>query len=77
MSNVVNAVHGRVTPSLFRVKDFMHALELGEKEYGLTPFFDIRGIHHYYPLLISFITTNDIAIHVAFQSNDVFEVHET
>ncbi len=49
MSNVIDAVHGRVTPSLFLVKDFMHALELGEKEYGLTPLFDIRGIHHYYP----------------------------
>ncbi len=31
MSNVVDAVHGRVTPSLFPVKDFMHALELGGK----------------------------------------------
>ncbi len=76
MSNVVGAVHGRVTPSLFPVKDFMHALELGKKEYGLTPLFDIKGLHHYYPLLTSFITTNDIVIHVPFQSNDVFEAHE-
>ncbi len=37
MSNVVYALHGRVTPSLFPVKDSMHTLELGEKEYGLTP----------------------------------------
>ncbi len=54
----------------------MHALKLGEKEYGLTPLFDIRDIHRYYPLLTSFITTNDILLHVPFQSNDVFEVHE-
>ncbi len=74
MSTVVDAVHGRVTPPLFPVKDFMHTLELGEKVYGLTSLF--RGIHHYFHLLTSFITTNDIVIHVSFQSNDVFKVHE-
>ena len=76
ISNVVDAVHGRVTPDLFPVKDFMHALEMGEKEYDLTPLVDIRGIHHYYPLLTSFITTDDIVIHVPFQSEDVFEVYQ-
>ncbi len=76
MSNAVDVVHGRVTPYLFPVKHFMHQLQLGEKEYGLTPLFDIMGIHHYYPLITSVITTNDNVIHVAFQSNDVFEIHE-
>ena len=76
VNNVVDAVHGRVTPALFPVKDFMHVLELGEKEYGLTPLFDIRGIHHYCPLLESFITSDAIVIHVPFQSKDIFEVHQ-
>ena len=75
ITNVVDAAHGRVTPSLFPVKDFMHALELGEKEYGLTPLFGIQGIHHYYPLLTSFLTTNEIVIHVPFQSDDLFEAY--
>ncbi len=66
INNVVDAANGRVTPTLFPVRDFMHALELRKKECGLTPLFDIRGIHHYYPLLTSFITTNDIVIHVPF-----------
>ena len=76
ISNVVDAVHGRVSPTLFPVKDFLHALALGEQEYGLKPLFNIKGIHHYYPLLDSFITTEDIVIHVPFQSEDVFEVYQ-
>ena len=76
INNVVDAAHGRVTPSLLPVKDFMHALDLGEKEYGLTPLFGSRAIHHYYPLLTSFITSDDIVIHIPFQSEDVFEVHQ-
>ena len=76
INNVVDAVHGRVTPDLFPVKDFVHALEIGEKEYDLSPLFSIRGIQHYYPLLTSFITTEDIVIHVPFQSKDVFDLWE-
>ncbi len=56
VNNVVDAAHGRVTPALFPVKDFMHALDLGKKQYGLAHLFDIRGVHNYYPLLTSFIT---------------------
>ena len=73
ITNVVDAAHGRVTPSLFPVKDLMHALELGKQEYGLTPLFDIRAAHHYYALLTSFLTSEDVVIHVPFQSTDVFE----
>ena len=76
ISNVVDAVHGRVTPTLFPVKDFLHALALGEKEYGLKAVYNVQGIHHYYPLLDSLITTEDIVIHVPFQSNELFEVYE-
>ncbi len=76
INNVVDAAQGRVTPNLFPVKDFMHALELGEKEYGLIPLFSIKGVHHYYPLLTSFLTTDDIVIHVPFQSKDVFEAYQ-
>ena len=54
----------------------MHALELGEKKYGLIPLFDIQGAHHYYPLLTSLLTTDDIVIHVPFHSEDVFEAYQ-
>ena len=50
VQNVVDAALGQVTPTLLPVQDFRQALELGEREYGLVPLFDIRGIHHYYPL---------------------------
>ncbi len=73
---MVDAANGRVTPTLFPVRDFMHTLEIGEKEFELTSLFDIRGVHHYYPLLTSFITTDDIVIHVPFQSKDVFEMYQ-
>ncbi len=51
IQNVVDAARGRVTSSLFPVKDFIKTLEIGETEYQLTPLFDLRSIHYYYPLL--------------------------
>jgi len=76
IQNVVDAANGRVTSALFPVKDFLYALDIGKKEYELTPLFDLQGIHHYYPLLESILTTDAIIIHVPFQSQDVFEVHQ-
>ncbi len=37
--NIVDAPSGRVTSSLFPVKDFLKILDLGGHEYKLTPFF--------------------------------------
>ena len=76
MKNVVDATHSRVTPTLFPVHDFQHVLRLGKMEYGLTPLFDINGLHHYYPLLDSFVTSESLVIHVPFQSQDIFEIHQ-
>ncbi len=56
VQNVVDAVHDRVTPTLFPVRDFIHALNIEKMEYELKPLFDTEGIHHYYPLLESFLT---------------------
>ncbi len=72
IQNVVDAARGRVT-SLFPVKDFLKTLETGETEYQLTPLFDLRSIHYYYPLLESFLTSDVIVIHVPFKSQDEFE----
>ena len=74
--NVVDAARGRVTSSLFPVKDFLQVLELGSADYNLKPLFDIRGIHHYYPLLESVLTSESIVIHVPFRSKDIFEVYQ-
>ncbi len=76
VQNVIDAVHGRVSPTLFPVRDFLHALNIGKMEYELKPFFDIEGIHHYYPLLESFLTSQAIVIRVYFESQEVFEVHQ-
>lgn len=73
--NVVDAARGRVTSSLFPVKDFLHALAVGKTDYNLKPLFDVYGIHHYYPLLESVLTSESIVIHVPFRSEHIFEVH--
>ncbi len=56
VQNVLDAAHGRVSPTLFPVRDFLHALNIGKMEYELKPLFNIEGIHHYYLLLQSFLT---------------------
>ena len=74
--NIVDSARERVTSSLFPVKDFLRILPLGFKEYKLKPLFDARGIHQYYPLLESVLTSTAVVIHVPFQSTDNFEVHK-
>ncbi len=46
----------------------------GEKEHQLTPLFVSHAIHHYYPLLESFLTSEAIVIRVPFKSKDGFDV---
>ncbi len=76
VQNVVDAADGRESPTLFPVKDFLHALNIGKMEYELKPLFDLEGIHHYYPLLESIITSEAIVIYVLLESQEVFEVHQ-
>ena len=76
VENIVDAARGRVTSSLFPVRDFLHVLEIAETTYKLQPLFDFRGLHHYYPLLESVLTTDAMVIHVPFQSPDNFEIHQ-
>ena len=76
ITNVVDAVHGRVTPALFPVHDFKRVIEIGEQEYGLKSLFSLRGIQHYYAVTSSFVTTDSIVIHVPFKSRDVLNVHQ-
>ena len=76
ITNLVDATNGRVTPTLIPVKDFEYALEVGKKEYGLHPLFDLRGIQHYYAVASSLVTTDSIVIHIPFKSGDVLDVHQ-
>ncbi len=76
VQNVVDAANGRVSPTLFQVRDFLHGLNIGKMEFELKPLLDVEGIHHYYPLLESFLTSEAIVIHVPFESQEVFEVHQ-
>ncbi len=46
----------------------------GEKEHQLT---FLHAIHHYYPLLELFLTSDTIVIHVPFRSKDDFDVFHT
>ena len=64
LQNVVDASRGRVTNSLFPVKDLLRTLAIGRRRYGLKPLFDSRGIQHYYPLLESVLTSDAVVIHV-------------
>ena len=74
--NIVDAAMGRVTTSLFPIKDFRHTLEVGRTVYKLSPLFDEHNIHHYYPLVESVLTSDAIVIHVPFKSQDVFELYQ-
>ncbi len=47
IKNVEDADRGRVTSSLFPVKDLQRVLMKGEKEHQLTPLFAAHAIHHY------------------------------
>ncbi len=58
VQHIVDASRSRVTSTLFPLKDFLHVLALGASEHKLTPLFDHRAIHHYYPLLESFLTSD-------------------
>ena len=49
IQNLVDAAQGRVTSSLFPVKDLLHTLYIGKQNFNLPPLFDSRSIHHYYP----------------------------
>ncbi len=42
----------------------------------MKPLFDVEGIHHYYPLLESFLTSEAIVIHIPFESQEVSEAHQ-
>ena len=76
IENIVDAARGRVTSSLFPVRDFLRVLEIAETTYKLQPLFNFQGIHHYYPLLESVLTSDAVVVHVPFQSTDNFEVHQ-
>ncbi len=51
IQNVVDADIGRVTSSLFPVRDLHRALDIGVEDHQQTPLFDLHAITHYYPLL--------------------------
>ncbi len=75
IQNIVDASRGRVTSALFPFQDLHHVLQVGTQDHHLTPLFDLPLLHHYYPLLTSFVTTDAIVIHVPFKSEPVFEVY--
>ena len=75
IDNLVDASRGKVTSSMMPVKDLQYALKFAESEYGLKPLFEFQGIAHYYPLLEAMLTSEEIVIHVPFQSLNVFEAH--
>ena len=58
------------------MKDLLHTLNIGKKDFDLSPLFDSRSIQHYYSLLVSVLTSDAIVIHVSFQSRDTFNVHQ-
>ncbi len=74
IQNIVDAIHCRYTSSLFPVKDLTKVLESVKEEHQITALFGLNSIHHYYPLLESFMTSDAMVIHVPFRSWKEFEV---
>ena len=76
IQNLVDSARGRVTSSLFLVKDLLRTLYIGKKNFNLAPLFDSHSIEHYYPLLEPVLTSDAVVIHGPFQSWDAFKVHQ-
>ncbi len=74
--NMVDAVNGRVTTSLFPVEDLLHTLETGQSTYKLTLVYAADMIQYYYPLLEATLTTDAIIVNIPFKSQDHFEAYE-
>ncbi len=74
--NMVDAVNGRVTTSLFPVEDLLHTIEIGQSTYKLTPVYAADMIQYYYPLLEATLTTDAIIVNIPFKSQDHFEAYE-
>lgn len=76
IQNLIDAGRGKVTSSLFPVKDLLRTLNIGKLDFNLIPLFDSHSIQYYYPLLESVLTSDAIVIHVPFQSRNTFEAHQ-
>ena len=66
IQNLVDTARGRMISFLFPVKDLLHTLNIGKKDFDLSPLFHSRSIQHYYPLLESVLTSDAVVIHVPF-----------
>ena len=75
LSNVVDASHSRVSPSLLPVEDLLHALSVGEETYNLKPILGKTGLVHYYPLLSAMLTSDSIIVIIPFKSDHTFLAH--
>ena len=78
INNLVDAARGRVTASLFPLRDLRRVISDFTKvtsNYTLYPNFNGRDIMHYYPLLTSMLTTDSIVIHVPFQSGVSYNLY--
>ena len=74
VAGVVDASQGRVTTSMFPIRDLLQVLDLGKTKFGLTPLFDSKSLQYYYTVLESFLTHDSLVIHVPFRSADDFLV---
>lgn len=75
IQNLVDASRGGVTSSLFPFHYLRKLLHAGKHNYKFTPLFNLKTLHHYYPLLKSKITLDAIIIYVLFKSEHLFDVY--
>lgn len=76
VSNMVDAVNGRVTTSLFPLEDLKIILDIGIRNFSFEPFYTAERSQYYYPLFESSLKSKDIVIHVPFKSKDKFDAHK-
>ena len=76
VANMVDAVRGRVTPSLLPLEDLETILDIGSRNYSFEPLYTIERSQFYYPLLDASLTKSDIAVHIPFKSRDSFHAYE-
>ena len=78
INNLVDAARGRVTASLFPLRDLRRVISdftNVTSNSTLYPIFNGKDIIHYYPLLTSMLTTDSIVIHVPFQSGVSYNLY--
>ncbi len=76
IANMIDAVHGRVTSSLFPPYDLVKIINIDHRNYSFQPLYLSDMSQYHFPLLEASLTNEAIVVHVPFRSTEVFTAFE-